>query len=258
LKKIINNCLSKVGYRLISIPHDTAPLYTYNNFPALETILRQFASSQDSSSPYSRFDLLRSYLSDRRISFFINLLAIVEQHDVSLDDKTIADLGCGTGFLLRLIAETSDPEKLVGYDTSAEMNVLAREVCSSALILDTDASGMHELYNVIFCTEVLEHLVDPASALTSMLNQIKPMGTVILTVPNGRTDQESARKARDDGTAYWGHIHFWSPESWPLFIESVIQSTAVSQYQVAVGVLTSGENYAIISNSNKSHNRKHV
>ena len=65
-------------------------------------------------------------------------------------------------------------------------------------------------YDLILCTEVLEHLLYPDRALKMLLNGINEHGSIFITVPNGRLDSFS------------GHINFWSPESWKVFLEENI------------------------------------
>lgn len=85
-------------------------------------------------------------------------------------------------------------------------------------------------------------MVDPARQIMEMLAAVCPGGRLVLTVPNGRTDRQAAMGKREDGTAYWGHIHFWSPESWPLYIADVVDGHA----SFSTDVLDSGQNIAII------------
>lgn len=83
---------------------------------------------------------------------------------------------------------------------------------------------------MLFCTEVLEHLLFPDKALKNILKMIANNGTLLVTVPNGRTD------------TYKGHINFWSPESWKVFIE-----TNCEGFSYDIGLTKdSGDNYAII------------
>lgn len=58
--------------------------------------------------------------------------------------------------------------------------------------------------------EVLEHLEYPDRALQTLTGALRPGGTLLLTVPQGRIDRSRY------------HINFWSPESWKLFIEAQI------------------------------------
>src|SRR5262249_22983755 len=69
--------------------------------------------------------------------------------------------------------------------------------------------------DVVFCIEVLEHLTHPDKALRRLLTMLNTRGVAILTVPNGRLD------------TFEGHINFWSPESWEVFIREVCNGCVV-------------------------------
>jgi len=54
--------------------------------------------------------------------------------------------------------------------------------------------------------EVLEHILHPVTAFRNLLEIVMAKGILLITVPNGRYETFS------------GHINFWSPESWDVFI----------------------------------------
>jgi len=74
----------------------------------------------------------------------------------------------------------------------------------------------------------LEHLLYPARALKQILGILEPSGMVLLTVPNGRIDN------------FGGHINFWSPESWKVFLEEF-----GNLYEIETGLME--ENRAIFA-----------
>lgn len=60
---------------------------------------------------------------------------------------------------------------------------------------------------------------------------------ILITVPNGRTDQ------------YEGHINFWSPESWEVFIKN-----NTGGLSVRTGIFNDKKNnYAVISTGKTQH-----
>ncbi len=84
--------------------------------------------------------------------------------------------------------------------------------------------------------DVLEHLLYPDRALRHLMDMVAPEGTLMLAVPNGRYDH------------FAGHINFWSPESWRVFLE--VNSPG---WQIETGVTGNGRlagtqhvNYAIL------------
>ena len=58
------------------------------------------------------------------------------------------------------------------------------------------------IYDIIFCTEVLEHIIiSGKNALNNLISAVNRAVTIFLTVPDGRIDN------------FEGHINFWSPKA---------------------------------------------
>jgi 2-polyprenyl-3-methyl-5-hydroxy-6-metoxy-1,4-benzoquinol methylase len=244
MKRHINNFLNSFGLELRRVKKKTKyqnPI-NRNEILQLEETLNHFALNIATSAACSDQKQLRSYLSNNRLNFFHELIELCVNKNIFSDNKRIADIGSGTGYLLRLIQKESLSAQLTGYDTFEEINLLAAQLCPTAEFHAKSIFEIQEHFDCLFCTEVLEHLTHPAEALKKMASLLLPGGKIILTVPNGRYDQHEALNIREDGKAYWGHIHFWSPESWHLFLKDTL-----SDVQIETGLLNSGENYAIIN-----------
>jgi 2-polyprenyl-3-methyl-5-hydroxy-6-metoxy-1,4-benzoquinol methylase len=91
----------------------------------------------------------------------------------------------------------------------------------------------HEKYDFVLCTEVLEHLLHPEIALNNIMNMLEENGKALITVPNGRTD------------TFGGHINFWSPESWNVFIKK----NSAGFYSETGLIHNNSANYAILTKS---------
>jgi 2-polyprenyl-3-methyl-5-hydroxy-6-metoxy-1,4-benzoquinol methylase len=242
MKRLLRRALRAFGLEIRRVSRVWIPEPEVDEIEAVEQIMVGFTADQPSSSPLSSVRELRSYLSDGRIVFFDDLIAICDRLGVELDDRQVADIGTGTGYLLRAVDRRAPSAELHGYDTFAEMLELARLLCPRAVFEPESLYSIEEKFEVVFCTEMLEHVVHPDEALQHLSRLVLPGGVLVLTVPDGRKDREPAKEMRGDGMAYWGHINFWSPESWPIFLRRELPEAV----GIEVGPLVTGKLYAVI------------
>jgi 2-polyprenyl-3-methyl-5-hydroxy-6-metoxy-1,4-benzoquinol methylase len=103
--------------------------------------------------------------------------------------KTILDVGCSNGQLGTEI-KSKTGARVVGIELSAEMGQVARQQIDKVYIGNAEkllASGLeNEKFDLIIFADVLEHLVDPWTALADSLQMLNPGGYVIASIPNIR------------------------------------------------------------------------
>jgi 2-polyprenyl-3-methyl-5-hydroxy-6-metoxy-1,4-benzoquinol methylase len=99
--------------------------------------------------------------------------------------QSVHEVGCGEGHVLAALSELNKP--LRGSDVSeSSLAIAKREIEKYGLDVPLHIRSVYELQaddsaDLIVCCEVLEHLVDPAQALASLLSVTK--GELILSVP---------------------------------------------------------------------------
>ena len=166
---------------------------------------------------YSKDKHVNDYLSNDRIIFYNELISLTVKQGIVFKNKAILDVGCGSGALLNEINKKYHDCDLTGIDLSRTAIEYARKKMPGILfeVKDIFQSSTEKKYDIIFCTEVLEHLLNPALSSKKLLNLMPDDGILILTVPNGRKDN------------FIGHINFWSPESWPLFLNDQLPSCEI-------------------------------
>jgi 2-polyprenyl-3-methyl-5-hydroxy-6-metoxy-1,4-benzoquinol methylase len=126
-----------------------------------------------------------------------------------LDDMDIADAGCGTGNLLCELHKRFPNARLTGFEYATAGIAVARGLVPSARFVELNIlEGTDEQFDLVYCIQVIEHLLYPDKAFQNLLRMVRPGGTLVLAVPNGRKD------------TFRGHINFWSPESWKVFLET--------------------------------------
>lgn len=104
-------------------------------------------------------------------------------------EGNIIDIGCGQGFLLEKILKKFKINLAAGIDISPQLCSIAVNRIPNATILNLDAEDIdtkfnESLFDFVFMTEVLEHLLDPWKVLIKVSKILRPNGKLILTVPN--------------------------------------------------------------------------
>jgi predicted TPR repeat methyltransferase len=171
---------------------------------------------------YASEETKAKYFSDLQMSVYILFLRILEDNANINKDTKILDAGCGFGIFTQLIQEKLGVRDIKGFDFSG---VAVAEACVKYPGVDFFTHDIYDSldgkYDVITCTETIEHLTDPEAAILNLLRSLSGKGVLFLTVPDGRIDH------------YKNHINFWSPESWKIFINRFGQGI----FNITVGVV---------------------
>ena len=96
-------------------------------------------------------------------------------------DAQILDAGCGTGLNLRYL-----PAGSVGIDINPRNIGLLRQRLPNHTVVEGDVEAMpfdDASFGTVLCTEVLEHIPDPAAALAEYHRVLQPGGVLIGSVP---------------------------------------------------------------------------
>ena len=178
---------------------------------------------------YSDKETVESYLDP---GFYDRLIDLLKSHGVDYQMKRVADIGCGTGGLLNALKSRAQTLSLTGFEYSENALAIARSQVAGVEFCYFDIyEGTTRQFDVIYCIEVLEHLLHPDIALRNIIDMLSNSGVALITVPNGRID------------TFDGHINFWSPESWEVFLKQIC-----SGYTIKTGLIENGQNnYAVIT-----------
>lgn len=131
-------------------------------------------------------------------------LKLIEQH--SFSGKTLLDVGCGTGDLLKLALNSG--WEIQGIEPNEKARSLANEktgnrVLDSKAITDfPDAS-----FSVITLWHVLEHLPNLEQQLKTLNRLLKDKGMLIIAVPNFKS--HDAKHYQEFWAAYDAPRHLW-------------------------------------------------
>jgi len=129
-------------------------------------------SKHSSKNPIQRF-LINNFYSD--------LLAMVKP----LNPQRILDAGCGEGFTIMKLMENGIGKRLVGVENSKIAISLSKKVNPQLTIKFGSVYSLpykDNSFDLVICTEVLEHLNEPEKGLSELVRVSKKY--LLLTVPN--------------------------------------------------------------------------
>ena len=225
MKALIKKMFSLVGLGIYRLD----PAQNNNSHKVVVTSPIQYNSKEGLNEFYSDAEAVASFLDP---GFYDRLLDLLVANGVDYKEKRVADAGCGTGGLLKALQARDQARSLTGFEYSEKALDLARAQVPGVEFCYFDIyEGSPREFDVIFCIEVIEHLLHPDKALRNVGAMLAPSGVALVTVPNGRTD------------TFEGHINFWSPESWDVFVKQVCNGLTVK-----TGLIENDQNnYAVIT-----------
>lgn len=156
---------------------------------------------------WSTKELSDRFLSKEVLKRFRDTLAVMKEHQVDLTDLSVIDVGCGNGMLLKFLSENFKVSSQAGMEYAEAAVEVARKLHPGPEYIVHDINTPYgRQFGAVICTEVIEHILYPDRAFRNLLDMVQDQGILFITVPNGRHD------------TFAGHINFWSPESWEVFI----------------------------------------
>jgi 2-polyprenyl-3-methyl-5-hydroxy-6-metoxy-1,4-benzoquinol methylase len=122
---------------------------------------------------------------------FSRVLEAVEEH---LPCEALLDAGCGDGLYLEAIgAGDWPPSRLVGTDISERILETAAAAAGRSGVEPELVRGNLEAlpfgdeeFDVVLCTQVVEHLLAPEEGVTELARVLRPGGVLVLTTDNAR------------------------------------------------------------------------
>jgi 2-polyprenyl-6-hydroxyphenyl methylase/3-demethylubiquinone-9 3-methyltransferase len=132
--------------------------------------------------------------------------------------QRVLDFGCGAGrFVAALRAAGADP---VGVEIAEAALERARRNAAGADLRAIEPDGSlpleHASVDLVWCSEVLEHVADTAHALLEARRVLRPGGRLLVTVPfHGRVKAALIALSRFDAhfDPLGQHLRFYTPGS---------------------------------------------
>jgi len=114
-------------------------------------------------------------------NFFRNLLVLISEKKVI----SILDVGCGEGFTLNRLKANNIGEKLEGIEYSEDAIVIGKKIYPEIKITKGNIYKLpykDNSFDLVLCTEVLEHLENPEEGLRELIRVSKKY--LVISVPN--------------------------------------------------------------------------
>jgi 2-polyprenyl-3-methyl-5-hydroxy-6-metoxy-1,4-benzoquinol methylase len=201
-KRLINGFLGCFGFQLNRVPHPDAGVDPVARSFAKGNTTKSHNTARNMDEFYADPNLMTHYFTKERLAFYRQVRDRLTRLKISPAD--VLDVGCGSGHLLSEVKAVFPAAHLTGVDFSPESIKLARKL-HPALAFDVlsifDVEQLGRQFDLILCTEVIEHLEEAGAAVEKLLAVCRPGGAVVITVPEGRRD------------TFAGHFNFWTPES---------------------------------------------
>ena len=106
-----------------------------------------------------------------------------------IDDKrtTALDVGCGKGTFATLL-RSRGVENIVGIEPDPARAVVAAESLDRVICSTVEHVVDHDLgdarFDLIVLSDVIEHLIDPWTAVKRLASHLEPNGQMLISVPN--------------------------------------------------------------------------
>lgn len=151
-------------------------------------------------------------------NFYSTLISLAKP----LSPKTILDAGCGEGFTLNRLSRSGIGEKLEGIESSGTALSLGKKIFPEFTFKHGSIYNLpykDRAFDLVVCTEVLEHVNQPIKALREIFRVSKKH--MIFSVPNEPffiisnflRGKNLSRLGNDKG-----HINHWNIFSFPKFL----------------------------------------
>jgi len=136
--------------------------------------------TKDSENPWipeQMWDLMESETAE---------LVLKKLNSETSEKIKMLDVGVGLGRLLSKISSSSVNDlELYGMDISKQYLKIAKDKnIECALAKIEDMPYKNEYFDIVTCTDVLEHVVDLNACLSNIINVVKKNGILVVRVPN--------------------------------------------------------------------------
>lgn len=127
---------------------------------------------------------IKSWFIPRKYFHTSRLKKTVEK--IQLSNQLILDVGCGSGIISSECINRG--HRVVGFDLGRNFVKTCNQMFKTpkSFFIPGDAESIpfaDNTFDVVICTEVIEHLLDPQKTISEFYRVLKPNGTLLLSTP---------------------------------------------------------------------------
>lgn len=177
-----------------------------------------------------------------RFGVWLSMRAV--EHHAALDDKEVADLGCGyDATFARKILPRVKRMLLVDLHLAGDLRQHPKVDARTGRIEDVLPTIASRSLDVLLCLSVLEHLQEPQQALDEFRRVLAPGGVVLINVPSwfGKPLLEFSafRLGLSPAVEMEDHKRYYDPRDlWPMLVRAGFRPSAISCRRRKFGVTT--------------------
>lgn len=127
---------------------------------------------------------------------FKTFKGFLKSYGIQLEDKTILDVGCGSGYSSQLIMKELRPRAIVAFDIIPEEIEYARrrDLNVDFFVGDVTHLGLPGAkFDAAFVFGVLHHIVKWRDAVSELARVLKPGGVLLIEEPNKKAMRNEER-----------------------------------------------------------------
>jgi len=107
---------------------------------------------------------------------------------VNENTKKILDVGCASGWFLHMLSKKFPNAKCVGIDSYKDAIMYGKKKYKNLTLVDADGHKIpfsDESFDLVICTEMLEHVLDPNKVIQEIKRVLKPDGLAVIEMDSG-------------------------------------------------------------------------
>jgi 2-polyprenyl-3-methyl-5-hydroxy-6-metoxy-1,4-benzoquinol methylase len=138
------------------------------------------------------------------------------------NSEKILDFGCGDGSLMQEIASIKKNKIIYGYENSPKIISNLKTKFKNKKNFSFLTSFRDKKFDLIFCTEVIEHLYDSdlQKLIKTLISLKSPNGYIIFSTPNNEVIEDSLILNPINNKLFhrWQHVRSWNKSSLQKFL----------------------------------------